>query len=612
MDDGAEFQYLKIKRGYVRAKITKYVNTLSSQAESWNIKHCENAIDDLNNLKENISNANSEISNIIWKFISDENEFEEESEKCDYYNGLIVSGLRAMRDKIETLRNDEQPFPFLASYNDSVSNTPRASQLKLPNIPLPVYSHSLGESYEKFITNFELIVNKYSLSSYEKFIYLEGQLRGEPLTLIRSLQGSEQSYFAAKKLLEKAFASQIDQKFEVIGKLSNLTLKNNGSCYEFISDVNLINHSFTNLNITVKDVLQYFTWKAMPQNLQCQFVNITNKTKPSFDEIRDNIFSAIERFKCFKISEKPVKTVGFAVNVDGIPEPKNSNPTGKSKFKPCILCSDKDIVDHAINKCTAYVSPSDKISKLKSLNACLKCGYDNHTTNKCLFKFHKKCINCSGDHFSYLCNNAQRSKEKSKNSNVTNGSIGIECSIANNSSLSCNTILPTFTTMLQSGHVLRCLKDTGAQYSFIKESVALREKLNIIKEVNVTVEGFNSSRPYRSKVVRLPLKFGQKWYFIKALTIPNIKTSMKLPGLQKVVSKFVSLGYDLADKRLLDAGDESISDISFILGANAAHRVMEKYVNFGKSRENFYIDSNIGVLLIGDIHKIEYSIKHLP
>ena len=153
MDEEAEYHYLKIKRGYIRTKITKYVNALSSQAETWNIKQCENAIDDLNNFKENLIRSNSEISNVIWKFISDEKEFEAESEKCDFYDGMLVSSLRAMRDKIELLQNEQTPF--VASFNESVSNTPRVNQLKLPNIPLPEYSHSLGESFEKFITNFE-------------------------------------------------------------------------------------------------------------------------------------------------------------------------------------------------------------------------------------------------------------------------------------------------------------------------------------------------------------------------------------------------------------------------------------------------------------------------
>ena len=48
---------------------------------------------------------------------------------------------------------------------------------------------------------FESIINKCELNSYNKFIYLRRRLSGEPRKLIDSLNESDQSYKTAKLLL---------------------------------------------------------------------------------------------------------------------------------------------------------------------------------------------------------------------------------------------------------------------------------------------------------------------------------------------------------------------------------------------------------------------------
>lgn len=65
----------------------------------------------------------------------------------------------------------------------------------------------------------ELILSRYTLSEFEKFVLLSGQLSNEPLILIRSLQGSQQSYSEAKSLLTKAFSSPLAQKFDILNRL---------------------------------------------------------------------------------------------------------------------------------------------------------------------------------------------------------------------------------------------------------------------------------------------------------------------------------------------------------------------------------------------------------
>ena len=53
---------------------------------------------------------------------------------------------------------------------------------------------------------------------------------------------------------------------------------------------------FKSLEIDIDTVIQYFIWHGMNDGFQAQLVNITNKSKPSLEEINTNIFSATERY----------------------------------------------------------------------------------------------------------------------------------------------------------------------------------------------------------------------------------------------------------------------------------------------------------------------------
>ena len=83
------------------------------------------------------------------------------------------------------------------------------NKLKLPELPLPSFSNNEGERLIQFFINFEAIIDKYDLSNFERYIYLEKQLSDEPLVLVKSLTGTKRCYSEAKDLLNQAFARPI-------------------------------------------------------------------------------------------------------------------------------------------------------------------------------------------------------------------------------------------------------------------------------------------------------------------------------------------------------------------------------------------------------------------
>ena len=226
--------FLKDNRKYLRTKVTKHCSSLSAQVSTLNVQQCTEAKLDLKNLRHKLEKANYDISKGIYLHVTDRSLLDDELQKCENYEDKIDSLHKALDGKIAALSVvDARPAGGAVGSSSMLANgIPMVgSQLKLPQLPLPEYSHAEGESLDRFISNFETIINKYALSSYERFVFLERQLRGEALLLIKSLQGDHQSYEAAKELLTKAFASPIIQKFEIIEKLTELNLSLDASCY---------------------------------------------------------------------------------------------------------------------------------------------------------------------------------------------------------------------------------------------------------------------------------------------------------------------------------------------------------------------------------------------
>ena len=135
-------------------------------------------------------------------------------------------------------------------------------------------------------------------------------------------------------------------------------------------------------------------------------------------------------------------------------------------------------------------------------------------------------------------------------------------------------VLPTFTTTI-GDYKLRAMKDSGSQAHFILNSVAEKLKLRILQNCSVVINGFNESKHYVTKVVSVPLNVGGKTHQLKAICVPSINTSLKLPGLSDVTDEFLRKSYGLADEML--PGKNHICDVQFILGMNNPEVLLETH-----------------------------------
>jgi len=237
----------------------------------------------INSLSSELKSFDIEVQKLIWDETDESNEskIEEELDSCNSYEEKVLDSISKIKSKLRI---------------DSYPRENQRNNLKPPDVPLPTFSGKKGESLQKYFEDFEAIIDKFNYSSYEKFVILKGQLSNRALIIILSLEKNKQSYEEAKSLLTQAFASTLQQQFDAIEELLNLNFPYTKDPYIFISEIRVIIESFKNLKIEINHVLQFFIWKAMNDVLQNQFIQITNKNKPSLSEIQENLFMAVERY----------------------------------------------------------------------------------------------------------------------------------------------------------------------------------------------------------------------------------------------------------------------------------------------------------------------------
>ena len=598
--------FLVKSRGYKRAQVTKLNDKVNGRLAELSEEEKFNSLSKLEQLSFDLRKLNDEIHSIKFKDDTDDAELENCLEECDHYDELIV-------ESVNTLKRG------LAVNSDNVPITDRtlSNRLKLPEVPLPEYSNGKSETLDYFLRTFTSIVEKHSLSSYEKFVLLKNQLKGEPLYLVNSLDVAEQSYENAESLLKRAFASEVCKKFDAVKRLAELKLSSNSNIYEFVGEMRTIENLFKTLEIKADTVMQYFFWNSMSPELQTQLVSISNCNKPDLNQINEYIFQAVDRYLEIIDKSKPKVTISY-----GKSTVVNSSAVNVDNFihrKPfCTLCSDKiKETSHLTKDCSVYKTPEAKVKRLRGLGACVICGYANHSSADCKFRFTKGCFNCGDNHMSFLCCNNSRfvknggavknSKGTSKNLVSTNTA----CAVALNIDVGSEAVLPTFTCKLR-GRKVRGMKDSGCQPHFIRSDLAKQLNLPVVhRNFSLTVNGFNETQDYVTDVVKVELEMNGKVRKIEAICIPEIRTKLLLPDLGRCVKEFTSRNFKLADDFLNEESVE-ISNLDLILGVNDPDILLEKQVLFGGQYQSVFSETDSGIMLYGNLKLMLKNLSCLP
>lgn len=615
MTDSSEYNALLKSRRYARAKITRICNKVNTALDELTPGLKTDYTAKLRRLRDELGVINGKIVHLKPDTSGEEMDEALVDEEEEYEDNIIRT-LEMMNPPQEE-EIPEQESPHVESFrSDSEHFQPNANKVKLPTITLPEFSNSPQESLSRFFYSFESILGKHHLSEYDKFVYLRGQLRGDPAQLLQNLDTNEQSYGIAKEILTEAFSSPITQRYDVIKELSKLKLKVGDNIYKYVGSLKNIVASFKFLEIDIDTVVQFFVWEGLNPIFQDQLVNITNDPTPSLQAITENIFAAARRYQ--KVVDVTSESKGDRrFSSPRYKESQNSNnfqgnsvatnnlaiKITTSPFKKCNICTADRMnnVNHALKECRNYPTANNKILKLDSLGFCSRCSFSNHTKDNCKFKFSSKCKNCSGYHMIFLCPNP-----------IATAVSDITCVHFNSYAQNDNIFLPTFTADINNKEC-RILYDTGSQRNFIHERIASRLDAKVkVKDIEILIQGFNIQKVVKTNIVEVSLYFNNKSFDIEAIIVPTIDLKIHIENLNVIVNAFKNSNYILADSRL-ESSSSLISDFDLVMGPDASRLLCPRTVSIGSHPDSsVFLETNQSVLFMGDARALAENLKYLP
>ena len=569
----------RAERAPIRSRLSKINSTVFNETS---LELIEQICSKVETLKLRLE----ELDKVVCEQIPDTSfatDYAKEAEESEKYDTMIMRIVAFCKGKLATARAAQAaPQPAHSA------QTAAKPHFKSPNCPLPKYNENLGSlSLLKFLEDFKNITQRYEFSDFEYFCLLKQQIRGRALQLVEALPQKDQSFAKAEALLKAAFASPSALKHESIKRL--LSFKRPPDAYAFATEMKLIMEEIDFHKISIEDVMQFCFLQNMPEPIKAALIQITNTSYPSLSQISENVFSAIERSGSYLAAttgtqreghgntgnSRPMVTVNAVTT--GLKQDHPKAPSGPSKSPPasrkpstgskkprftCTFCT-KNGADnaHASFKCPVYPTPDQKLAFIVANGGCEAYGYfTGHKAENCTFNFKQVC-KCNGRHFRFLC--GAKSQVLSNSVNVVKTNIN---NTESDQPTQAKSLLPTFTVEGRGGKV-RCLLDTASELTICSEKALQSFKHNVIKQIEIDVEGFNGIKHYSTNLVNIYFQLGNSTHCIQAIVKPDMNTKLYIPILGQLVAKLHEESYILADE-LLDSQSTCIDNIGLILGAD--------------------------------------------
>lgn len=606
-----ELKTLIKKRGFKRSSLSKTLKTIKDSADL-DLTKINFYINKLDTLKNEIEEFDSKIETKSLNFeLIDDAQYQSNSAVNERYMDELNMALASLKCGLgnlsagSTINNSTVEGPI---------NNSNSSKLKLPNVELPKF-YGQPEEFERFIFTFESILSKFNLTQFERYSYLLQNVYSSARDIVQSVPTGQDEYDTAKQLLTQAFSDKLTQQFSVIEKLIKLKLNSNGECYHWISEARTIRDQILRLKIDADTFCQYFLWNGMSNKFKRNFISVCNKSVPSLEEILSGAFDVFKRSQLdsSKTSVVTNETFDMSSNKNSIALATNIDyNSSNKKVVGCSLCNSDNKsseVGHTLHMCTVYKNAKEKLDKIKELNGCLKCGWLNHTTQKCKYRFKNKCYICNNNyHYSFLC---MKTKEPQNSTNVNCNASTVNLDVMNASNDS-NILIPSFTLSAKSKinnkmKPARCMYDPASQVTFVTENFANKIDYKIVAHVNAKITGFNGSKLYKTKSIKFTTKIGNFDREIRALIVPEIKSKVTSSHFKDIAIEFKKYGIPLADKHF-----NANNEIDILLGADCIGIIPVHSCSFGPANnKSFVYYSAAGIMLTGDMNILKSNFNCL-
>lgn len=408
--------HLKKTRKSVKQHITRIITWFTNnQDKEKRIFQFQTRVNDLISYFEKYNNVQDEIEELDTDGLDNEKRDDLEAKYYDF--------LSDFQQKIADLSGISLQLQSNVSQLN-LSSQSQMSNVKLPEIKIPIFSGDFTEwtsFYELFST---LILNNTSLSSIQKFIYLKGYLRHEPLQLIDNLQLSDSNFNVALDILKKRYSNDfliVNCHINNLLDVPNLTKINSQNLRDFLTHIHRQMECLKTFNIPVDQ------WDLLLIHIFCQ--KLDPNTRKSFEYERDRSrlptmddFSKFLQKKC-----EILETLQQSADISSSSKYKSQNKPNQTSHLglansqnnlSCFYCKRPN---HSLSRCNAFVNlpHKEKLNFLQSDHRCSNC-FGKHEFSQC--RSTNLCNICHKKHHTSLhIGNTPLSNQNSQNSQGRDG-----------------------------------------------------------------------------------------------------------------------------------------------------------------------------------------------
>ena len=297
---------------------------------------------------------------------------------------------------------------------------------KLDKIKLKLF-YGAYEEWQSFWETFESLVHNTNLSVINKFTYLKNSVRGEAQKVINGYSITAANYEHAIKHLKKRFGrpARIIQS-HILSLLGDISVKispsNNRAKYiaalwNFYDTALVHIRSLEGLGIqgsSVEIFLCPIILSKLPEDMRVDWFKV-ERPPGNLSILLDFIDSYITSLsEADMVSENHVSNS----NSKGV-RPKNSDSVlhtsiEKTDKLQCLHCKK----EHSIETCNKFLamSVSDRIQRIRSKKACIRCLKKNHIYLSCPYS----CSQCTRKHHHLLCLGSGEKQVTGEKPNATN------------------------------------------------------------------------------------------------------------------------------------------------------------------------------------------------
>ena len=478
--------------------------------------------------------------------------------------------------------------------------------------------------FSDFFGLFEDLVKKHSDATASKLLYLKAYLRGSALDLIKYLSNDDDNYQVAVAFLKKEFLDKdvliethIRRLYELQTPSSDFTSMRSfmNSARASVYELKALGYDAIEEDCLGSRIISFMLCEKLPPEFKSKLSIITGTDTPSTQQLMENysdVIRSLQKLSPSKKSQgasKPATKPPLSESAKPVfkqkkvySPPYNVTKSGESvstfhtthsavKFKPCKLCEGS----HSMLKCTAYADPAKGQVRLSELKLCTSCS-GQHKEADCPGKakwLTYPCGSCGArTHITALCR-----KEKTTLNHL--------CLASRQQGH--QTLLPITSVVISSGgqaELARALLDHGSQCSYISKKLA--ENLEVEgkgKKENFTVKTCIGTQEKVHEVVTCEIAVTpNKMVKAEFLIDPDMDLKYTVPGTHLMIQKLKQQGVKLADCFYRDQQDDTVDNISCLLGINTLTHL--KPLTTTSLGQGTVCEVQKGLILFGDPMKL--------